>query len=183
MIKMKKQFYDSNIHDYIKMKYIISAAFFLILISVILYFTSFSASKTGYIVTGKLYESYKGSKELNAKVQQQQNRYKLILDSLRLEINVAISSSDAVQLKRAEDMKNKYTALSNEFVQYNEEYVQSEQGKIWNQLNEYVKTYGIDHNYKMIYGANGSGNIMYADSSLNITDPVLEYANAKYDGK
>lgn len=181
MTRMKKQFYDLNILS-TQMKYVISAAAFLI-IGVVVCFIFWPASKTGYIVTGKLYDSYKGSKELNAKVQQQQNRYRLILDSLRIEITVAASSTDPVQLKRAEEMKNTYTALSNEFVQYNEQYVQNEQGKIWNQLNEYVSTYGIEHKYMMIYGANGTGNVMYADSSLNITEPVLEYANAKYDGK
>ena len=137
----------------------------------------------GYIITGKLYESYKGSKELQTKVVAKQNKYKLILDSLRMEINLNENPSNAQNILKSEALKSQYNILATDFKKYNEEYVVSEQSKIWSQLNQYIATYGKDKHYSFIYGADGSGNIMYADSSFNITEDVIEFANLKYDGK
>jgi hypothetical protein len=35
----------------------------------------------------------------------------------------------------------------------------------------------------MIFGANGQGSLMYADEQTDITTPLLEYINDRYDGK
>jgi len=140
--------------------------------------------KSAYIITGNLYESYKGTKELQSKVITQQNRYKLVLDSLRIEINLNMSDiANKQKNARTDELKKQYNALATDFKKYNEEYVQSEQAKVWSQLNEYIQTYGKENNYDYIYGADGSGNIMYADSSFNITKEIVEFANSKYDGK
>ena len=51
-----------------------------------------------------------------------------------------------------------------------------------NDINAFVKEYGKENGYKIILGARGNGNIMYADSSKNITKEVLIYLNKKYQG-
>jgi outer membrane protein len=68
-------------------------------------------------------------------------------------------------------------------MEYNNEYITAEETKIWTQLNQYITEYGKTKDYEYILGANGSGSLMYADSTLNITEEVTAFANKKYSGK
>jgi outer membrane protein len=45
-----------------------------------------------------------------------------------------------------------------------------------------MQDYGKKHGYDFIYGAQGSGNLMYANGQKNITDEVLKYINERYQG-
>ena len=52
-----------------------------------------------------------------------------------------------------------------------------------NDINDYVKEFGKRKGYKIIFGASGGGNIMYADESSDLTEEVLKGLNAEYDKK
>lgn len=52
-----------------------------------------------------------------------------------------------------------------------------------NDINDYVKEYGKRHGYKIIFGAGGSGNIMYAEDASDLTDEVLKGLNEEFAGK
>jgi outer membrane protein len=52
-----------------------------------------------------------------------------------------------------------------------------------NDINDYVKEYGKKHGYKIIFGASGGGNIMYAAESTDLTEVVLNGLNAEYEKK
>ena len=54
---------------------------------------------------------------------------------------------------------------------------------IINDINDYVKEYGKKHRYQIIFGASGSGNIMYADEGTDLTQDVLKGLNKEYEGK
>jgi len=69
-----------------------------------------------------------------------------------------------------------------ELKQINETLSRASSQQVWKRLNEYLKTYGEKHEYPMILGTQGNGNVMYAKEGIDITDAVLEYANSKYQG-
>ncbi len=52
-----------------------------------------------------------------------------------------------------------------------------------NDINDYIKEYGKKEGYRIIFGASGSGNIMYAEESSDLTEKVLEGLNAEFEGK
>lgn len=52
-----------------------------------------------------------------------------------------------------------------------------------NDINDFVNEYGKKRNYKIIYGATGSGSIMYAEDSADLTDEVLLELNREFSGK
>ncbi|MGY0408627.1 MAG: OmpH family outer membrane protein, partial [Polaribacter sp.] len=52
-----------------------------------------------------------------------------------------------------------------------------------NDINDFVKEYGKKKGYKIIFGASGSGNIMYADETSDLTKIVLEGLNKEFEGK
>ncbi len=51
-----------------------------------------------------------------------------------------------------------------------------------NDINDYVKEFGKNNNYRIIFGASGAGNIMYADEASDLTEEVLEGLNKEYQG-
>jgi outer membrane protein len=47
-------------------------------------------------------------------------------------------------------------------------------------VKDFVKDYGKENGYTFIYGANESGNILYGQEGLNITEEVTKALNEKY---
>lgn len=125
--------------------------------------------KQAFIENLKLFESFKGKKELEAKLLNIKSANKLRLDSLR--ILVTNENSELYyrqQLLVAEQQEETLNA------EYN--------AQIWNQLNSYIKEFGKKKGYDFIYGATGNGSMMYARENMDITDQLIEYANKTYEG-
>jgi len=53
--------------------------------------------------------------------------------------------------------------------------------KVISDINRYIQEYGKEHQYPIIFGASGAGNIMYAKESTNLTPIVLEGLNQKFE--
>jgi Skp family chaperone for outer membrane proteins len=49
-------------------------------------------------------------------------------------------------------------------------------------MNQYVKDFGSKYGYTYIFGADGSGFLMYSLEANNITKEVKEYINSRYKG-
>lgn len=138
--------------------------------------------KSGYLVTQEVFDKFKGTEEVRTKLGSLQEKQKSILDSLRLEIN-ALEAKGKGKDEIVNNKKQTYSRLLTEFSQSNQEQQDQYTEGLWKQINQYVSEYGKQHSYKYIYGADGSGTIMYADSTLNITSKIVEYMNSKYEGK
>ncbi len=54
---------------------------------------------------------------------------------------------------------------------------------IINDINDYVKVYGKKYGSKIIFGARGGGNIMYADKGTDITEKIIQGLNNEFEGK
>lgn len=52
---------------------------------------------------------------------------------------------------------------------------------LYGKINQYLQVYGENHNYELILGANGSGNIMYGAELVNLTDEVVNGLNEQWD--
>jgi len=154
-------------------------------------YLSFSKSRSSlteaFIITEKVFSDYKGTKIIEEKFMRKQQKQKLELDSLLAVIQV---SEKAVKNNLTELQKVKIQAKRNEYVRLFDEYERSnasefQQAKqaLWIQINQYVKKYGIENDYTFIHGANGTGSLMYADTTYNITAPVLEFINKEFEGK
>ena len=61
--------------------------------------------------------------------------------------------------------------------------LKSENYNIVNDINDFVKEYGEQKGYRIIFGATGGGTIMYAQEGSDLTDEVLEELNAQFTGK
>jgi outer membrane protein len=145
--------------------------------------------KQAFVDSGKLFAEFRMSKELRKQLEAVQKKREGILDSMYRGMNSYNEYLQQNKNKTKEELDR--LALMQEELHYRQQTFQEEQGKllaeydgrIWAQINEYVKEFGKKNNYKVILGANGQGSLMYADEQTDITKPVLEYLNDRYDGK
>lgn len=153
-----------------------------------LFYSCGDSGKVGYIQIQKVFNGFQYKKELEKELTAVQHRRKFIIDSLETEVKILSKrmSTDAKNPElqaRLEMAKEFYYNKRADFEDDEEKMVKLYDEKIIAQLNSYVKQYGAENDFKMIYGANASGNIMYADTTLDITADVTDYINQKFVGK
>ena len=71
---------------------------------------------------------------------------------------------------------------SKAFQELQDNYTHNLSNNVWNRLNDYITEYAQANNLKIILGANGNGNVMFGEKSIDITNQILEYSNKKYEG-
>lgn len=125
--------------------------------------------KQGFIENFKLFNNFKGKKELEAKLLNIKSANKLRLDSLKTLIN-----SKETELY----YRQQVLVIEQQEESINAEY----NAQVWNQLNSYIKDYGKENGYDFIYGATGNGSMMYAREDMDITEELIKYANETYEG-
>lgn len=153
-----------------------------------------STSELVYVDVNKLLDGYKRTKIVKAKFDQKAKNMKGNVDSLMTDWQKELKtyekersgmSKKELQLKQ-ELLGNKQQQINN-YQQAVQKQLQEEDKKVTqtvvNDINDFVKEYGKNKGYKVIFGATGGGTIMYADEAADLTDEVLELLNAEFEGK
>jgi outer membrane protein len=147
--------------------------------------------KVAYVDTGILMENYKGMKDARKEFQAKVAVYKSNVDSLMKSWEKELKSYEKERIKmtkkerqlKEELLRNKQQQLNNYQQAIQEKAMKEEQSatqSVVNQVNDYVKEYGKEKGYDFIYGANGSGNIVYANDAYNITQELIDGLNSEY---
>lgn len=147
----------------------------------------FHREKVGYIDLGILFDNFLMKKEMEAKLENTQHQKELLLDSMEIQLNILskraqANSSDKDLVKTFELQKQEYLMKKQSFEKEGQYSTQQFNNQIWKQINQYIKDFGEEYHYTFIYGAEGSGAVMYGSVDKNITDNVKEYVNKKYKG-
>jgi outer membrane protein len=144
--------------------------------------------KIAFVKIGELYNDFEMKKELERSLISISNSRKNILDSMELELKLidkkiqTNSASDANLKDLFESKRENYFLKKNQFQEDNNQMQEQYTANIMKQLNQYVADYGRENEYWYIFGAEGSGALMYADSKEEITKEVGKYINEKYKG-
>jgi len=134
---------------------------------------SCSTKKTGYVDMFKLVSEFELQKEYTDDARRHMEREKSLIDSVVFTQKLKDSST-------YQGLKNElYAALNRKAEQTNKEI----ESMIWKRLNPYLVDYGKENGYMYIYGANGTGNVLYADKSQDITEELIKYVNKRYHDK
>lgn len=142
--------------------------------------------KSAYFQSLEVFEGFELQKELSFQLEKDMNERKLIMDSLELQLRVLYNEADKNEkpndqlLAKINFIQEKYIKVKSDFQDKNSTQVELYNQQIWKQINQYVKEYGRLNNYSFIFGAQGDGSIMYADTINDITDEVLIFINNKY---
>ncbi len=165
-----------------------------LLIAVASFFFNQNASKQVYVDVNKLMEGYSRTKIVRAEFQEKAKTLQSNVDSLvtnwqnelkLYEKERSNYSKKELELKQ-ELLGNKQQQINN-YQQAIQKQIQEEDKKasqtVINDINDYVKEYGKKQRHQIIFGASGSGNIMYADEGTDLTQEVLEGLNSEFEGK
>lgn len=142
--------------------------------------------KFGYIEVGKVVESFTMKKELEARMTTTQQQRKTILDSMEIRLRgmAATLPTDAKEttpeVQAFSRDRDQYLELKKRFDEDNAALEEQLNAQLFNQLNQYIKDYGKDNGYSYIFGAEGSGTMMYAQESDDLTKEVTAYINSRY---
>ncbi|KAA1246530.1 OmpH family outer membrane protein [Aquimarina sp. RZ0] len=152
-----------------------------------------SSSELVYVDVNKLLEGYKRTKIVKTDFDEKAKTMKSNVDSLLSDWQKELKtyekersslSKKELELKQ-ELLSNKQQQINN-YQQAVQKQLQEEDKKVTqtviNDINDFVKEYGKKNGYKVIFGATGSGTIMYGEETADLTDKVLEKLNAEFEG-
>lgn len=153
-----------------------------------------ASSELVYVDVNKLVEGYKRTKVVKAEFDKKATTMKGNIDSLMTGWQKELQAYEKERVSLSpKELKLKQELLQNKQQQINgyqeaiQKQIQEEDRKVTqtviNDINDYVKEYGKKHGYKIIFGASGGGNIMYAAESTDLTEVVLNGLNAEYEKK
>lgn len=158
---------------------VINSILLAVLIGYGVYKVRSEKTRLAYINNGELYSGVKLTKDLETNYKALEANRQQVLDSLLTELKLT-DSKDREKFLRVQDAYNKRRSI------YTDELGRFQKGaqeKVANQLNEYIKNYAEENNLAFLFGANGSGNIWYAQGVNDVTKSVIDYVNSKYDNK
>jgi outer membrane protein len=144
--------------------------------------------KTAYVNISKVYQEFELKKELEAKMLKVKNVRTAQIDSLELNLKVlsrqinAEKGKDKTRIALFNVQREAYQAKKQQFEEDNQAMIKEYDQQIYKQMTQYVLDFGKDRGYKYIFGADGSGNLMYADESNDITIEVSAFINKRYKG-
>lgn len=165
-----------------------------LLASVFAIFQLQSSSHQVYVDVNKLLEGYKRTKIVRAEFEEKAKTLNANVDSLMGDWQKELKSYEKERSKMSKkELELKQQLLSNKQQQINnyqqaiQKQIQQEDKKstqtVINDINDYVKDYGKSHDYTIIFGASGGGNIMYANTEADLTATILEGLNKEFEGK
>ena len=161
-------------------------------LSIFAAYRTFTNTQLVYVDINKLIEGYHKTKQAKIAFEKKADIMKANVDSLLtswekelkdFEKERSTLTANELQLKQ-QLLSNKQQQVNN-YQQSVQEQMQSEDKKVTEmvltEINAYVKEYGKKSGYNIIFGANGAGNIMYADETTDLTEDVLQGLNKDYE--
>ncbi len=150
-----------------------------------------SSSEPVYVDVNKLLEGYERTKVVRADFEAKAKTLQSNVDSLMTDWQKELKAYEKERSTMNEkELELKQELLSNKQQQINNyqqairKQIQEEDKKatqtVINDINDYVKEYGKKEGYQIIFGASGTGNIMYASEAADLTQKVLEGLNTEF---
>lgn len=146
-------------------------------------------SKVAFIELQRVFNEFEMTKQYKVKLESVVNARKAISDSMELSLTTksnVLKQTGARNNQLVDDFlyeKEMYMQKMGQFQEDNITMKQKYDAEINKQLSQYVKDYGEKHGYQFIYGAEGSGVIMHANASYNVSDDIILYINKRFKGE
>lgn len=175
-------------------KYSFPLSLIAISLSIFSFFYFRSGSDQVYVDVNRLVDGYKRTKLVRADFEKRAKLLTSNVDSLMVDWQNELKRYEQERSKMSKkELELKQELLGNKQQQigkYQEvlqKQIEEEDKKssltIVNDINDYVKDYGRKKGYKIIFGASGSGTIMYANGSADLTEDVLIGLNKEFEGE
>jgi outer membrane protein len=141
------------------------------------YYLENNHPRTVYLDNVAVFSNFNLAKDLNTIHQKDLNLQKKRVDSFVTILQNTTKSSPN------ENLQKQFIFENNKLKEMGEYFTNEVSQQVWSRVNSYVKEFGEQNNYSIVFGTQGNGNIMYADKKLDITTAFIEFANKKYEGE
>jgi len=159
----------------------------------IIYSLFLRPSNIVYVDSNVLLENYEGMKVARQAFQQKASQWQANIDTLRAELDEQIKTYEAEKIgMTAKEMKLSEELIQTkrqQFIDYQKGIQQKSQQEdfqmtqqVLTEVNSFIEEYGRKKGYKIILGANNSGNIVYAEELLDITADLQKALSQNYQG-
>lgn len=151
-------------------------------------FYRYPKEKTAYVDINKIFSEFTLKKELEVQLIKVKESRKMIIDSLEFDLKLLskqIQSENQVNKDRValfEVKREEYIQKKEQFEEDTDAVAKQYDKQIISQMNQYVKDYGNKNGFTYIFGADGSGFLMFSAEQKNITEEVKKYINDRYKG-
>ena len=146
-----------------------------------------------YVDVNKLLDGYERTKIAKTEFEEKAKLLNANVDSLVTDWQKELKLYEKERSKMSsKELELKQELLSNKQQQINayqqaiQKQIEDEDKKttqtVVNDINDYIKTYGEANDYKIIFGASGGGNIMYAEEATDLTEDILKGLNEEFKG-
>ena len=133
-----------------------------------------STQRIAYVDLTKVYSQFEYTAEIKENINYLESKHQSQLDSIKMQIRLELDQ------EKVELLKRKYLEMAEYFSGQTTTYQSESEQKINAQLNQYAKEFGLQKKYNVLLGANGTGNIMFADSLLDVSTEFISYINQRY---
>lgn len=163
----------------------------VIAVAALYYLHFFGQKKTAFVRSSDLIYSYEGMKDAQKQLDLKKNTYKSNIDTLKFDLQRTMDQykSRYAQMSKEEKLEQEkliymqqenfkeYSAGTDEAIEKSD--LELTQG-VLNQVNTFVESYAKENGYKLIFGTTSSGNILYGEDYMDITEDVLKELNKNY---
>ena len=159
-------------------KRIFFSCFLLLLsLSVILFvYIQKSNSTIVYVDNNKLFNDFKMTKELKDKGEKELRFKNTQLDSLQFLLKITSDENSKSEIMQ------RFIHQKQDIDEFQQHYIQLNSDKIWSRISEYTKNFSELKGYTIVIGSNGKQNVLYGVREKDITVPLLNFINKKYEG-
>lgn len=153
----------------------------------------FSQPKIAYVDANVLLDNYEGMKTAKAVYQEKAQQWQANMDTLTKEFQQAVEAFEggkaSMTQKEQELSKQLISSKRDQLRDYQKAIQQQSQQedlqitqRVLSEVNGMIQDYAEEKGYDLILGATGSGNIVYGDQPMDITQELVEVLNAKFSG-
>jgi outer membrane protein len=151
----------------------------------------FNKKEIVYVDSMKLITNFKGAKVAKDAYEKKIAVWKANIDTLTMETNREIAKYE----REKKGMSAREQKLSEQLIGTKQQQLESYRqataenaakedqlvtGKVFKEINDFLKQYGEQKGYEFIMAATSAGNIVFAKKGNDITDEALEKMNAEY---
>lgn len=124
---------------------------------------SLTQTRSGYIENHRVFDGFAGKKYLEGKLKAIKAKNQARLDSLQKTMPASWLQAEMERVALEEhELAARYDA------------------DIWKEINRLVSVFGEERGYDYVFGASGSGSLMYSAKGNDITEEVVTFINARY---
>jgi outer membrane protein len=170
-------------------------SFAVLVVSLVLCYFSFrNYTEVVFVRSQYVVDNYLGTKEAIKQFEIQKAQWQSNIDSLSFQLQRSITeyNSRKINLTKKEQVEmeqgidTQKSQLSN-YIDAVDRKQQNENDKmmqsLFDQINSFIESYGKELGYEVILGTTASGNILYGDRQLDITEKLLIDLNKHYSGE